>query len=73
MMNLGKCLKAYRQLNDLSVKDVATRIGQIGTSPLIRLERGEEVQAGALRAVLCWLLSEDYGAAPGGEEGGGGA
>lgn len=55
-MRLGQLFKAYRQIHDLTVTQLA---GQMGVSPgvLTRLEKGDEIRSKQMAAVLLWCLT----------------
>lgn len=57
MLHLADAMKCYRNVNNLSVRDTAARIG-ISASTLSRFERHNQgLSASALAKLLVWLLA----------------
>lgn len=54
-MNLGDVLRKYRLMSELTVRDMADRIG-LNHSTYSRMELGEEVSGPTLAATLNWLM-----------------
>lgn len=57
MTNLGKALRAYRFMSEMSQKDIAAEIG-IPASSLCRAERGKELSQEAFVKLLAWFGRE---------------
>jgi hypothetical protein len=55
-MQLGKILRMWRRMNDVSIRAQATAIG-ISPATLSRIERGENMDGKSLAAVLMYLMS----------------
>jgi transcriptional regulator with XRE-family HTH domain len=59
-MQLGDCLRKWRKMSDLTVRDAAKRIG-IGFAAYSRIERGATMDGVTLAAILRWMLTEEKG------------
>lgn len=57
-MKLGKVLRQYRRMNDLSLRDQAKVFG-IGAATLMRIEQGMDFDGKTLAKILNWILSND--------------
>lgn len=53
---LGKMLRLYRHVEQLSLRDLATTIGGVSASTLMRLEQGYAVDTATFVRVLVWLV-----------------
>jgi len=54
--NLGRCLQTYRALSEISIRDLAPKIG-ISSATLMRIEHGYAMDASSLMKVLTWLMA----------------
>lgn len=54
-MRLGRCIKAWREINGISGEALALEIG-VPQSTISRLERGKMVGGAALVKVMAWAV-----------------
>lgn len=58
MTNLGKVLKKYRMMSELTLRDVAYEMG-ISAPTLMRIESGSVPDGETLMAVFNWLMLKE--------------
>jgi len=56
--NLGRVLKSWRMIKDLSLRDAGARIG-VSYSTLLRIEMGHEPDFGTMLRILCWMAESE--------------
>lgn len=59
-MKLGKVIKKYRLISELTLREVGKEIG-IGAATLMRLEQGREPDGQTIAKILAWLFSDEKG------------
>lgn len=57
-MRLGKVLKKYRLMMELDLRTMAKEIG-IGSSTLMRIEHGYDLDFKTFKKVFDWLSADD--------------
>lgn len=55
--NLGRCLQSYRTMTEVTIRDLAPKIG-LSPATLARIEHGYAMDAASLMKVLTWLMKE---------------
>ena len=58
--NLGRVLKCWRLISDLTLRDAGKRLG-IGYSTLLRIEMGHAPDMHTLLRILNWMDSKEKG------------
>jgi transcriptional regulator with XRE-family HTH domain len=53
--NLGRCLRAYRILNEKTIRELAKEIG-LSAATAMRIEHGYAMDAANLLKVLNWMM-----------------
>jgi transcriptional regulator with XRE-family HTH domain len=57
-VKLGKVLRKYRVISELTLRDVGKEIG-IGAATLMRIEQGRVPDGDTLAKILVWLFKKE--------------
>ena len=57
-MRIGKLLKKWRAINELSIREVAEEIG-IATATLYNLEAGRAIDSETMLRIVNWLFRKE--------------
>ena len=56
-MKLGKLLNNYRQINNITVRELAREIG-ISIATISRLENNKDIYASTMKKIMVWMFDE---------------